>query len=118
LQSKKKAEHDNALEFIDNTLKPSIRRLVVPLVDAEISLRERVALANRVLASAIDSRDDALLALMNTEDPWLKSCAAHLIGILGLKQFQAEVDQWAGDHDPVLRETAQRAQQRLAAYAS
>jgi AAA family ATP:ADP antiporter len=118
LQSTQKMEHDSALEFIDNTLKPSIRRLVVPLVDGEISLREKVEFANRMLRSTIDSKDDALLALMNTQDPWLKSCAAHLIGILGLKQFQPEVDQWASDPDPVLREKAQRAQRRLAAYAS
>jgi AAA family ATP:ADP antiporter len=115
LDSGDRAHRDSALEFIDNTLKPSIRRLLVPLVDSEISLTERVRLANRVLPSTIDSKDDALLALMDTEDPWLKSCAAHLIGILGLKQFQATVDRWASDHDPVLREKAQRAQQRLAA---
>ena len=114
LQSSDRAHRDSALEFIDNTLKPSIRRLLVPLLDREISLTERVQLANRVLPSTIDSKDDALLALMNTEDPWLKSCAAHLIGILELKQFQATVDRWAADHDPLLREKAQKAQQRLA----
>jgi hypothetical protein len=47
----------------------------------------------------------------------LKSCAAHLIGILGLKQYQKELDLWVKDPDPLLREKAQRAQQRLAAYA-
>jgi len=118
LESGNKTARDSALEFIDNTLKPSIRRLLVPLVDSEFSLTERVELANRVLPSTINSKDDALLALMGTEDPWLKSCAAHLIGILGLKEFQSTVDQWASDHDPILREKAQRAQQRLAAAAS
>ena len=118
LQSGNKIDHDSALEFIDNTLKPSIRRLLVPLIDAEISLVEKVEFANRVLPSTIDSMDDALLALMDAEDPWLKSCAAHLIGMLGLKQFQTEVDRWAGDGDPLLREKAQKARQRLAAQAS
>jgi AAA family ATP:ADP antiporter len=118
LESGNKATHDSALEFIDNTLKPSIRRLLVPLLDSEISLTERVELANRLLPSTIDSRDDAVLALMDTEDPWLKSCAAHLIGILGLKQFQETVDRWASDQDPILREKAQRAQQRLAEATS
>jgi hypothetical protein len=87
-------------------------------VDSEFSLTERVELANRVLPSTINSKDDALLALMGTEDPWLKSCAAHLIGILGLKEFQSTVDRWAIDHDPILREKAQRAQERLAAATS
>jgi hypothetical protein len=114
LQSKQKMEHDSALEFMDNTLKASIRRLVVPLVDGEISLHEKVTFANRILRSTIDSQDDALVVLMTTQDPWLKSCAAHLIGILGLSQFRSDVDEWANDADPVLREKAQRAQQRLA----
>jgi AAA family ATP:ADP antiporter len=118
LQSQSKMEHDTALEFIDNTLKPSIRRVLVPLVDSEISLREKVEFANRVLHSTIDSKDDALLALIRTEDPWLKSCAAHLIGVLGMKQYQTEIDRWASDPDPLLREKAQRAQQRLAAFGS
>jgi AAA family ATP:ADP antiporter len=115
LESGNKAHHDSALELIDNTLKPSIRRLLVPLVDSEISLAEKVELANRVLPSTIDSNDDALMALMDTHDPWLKSCAAHLIGVLELKQFKDTVDEWASDRDPVLREKAQTAQQRLAA---
>ena len=109
--------HDNALEFIDNTLKPAIRRVLVPLLDAEVGLPEKVAFTNRILRSKLDSKDDALLLLMQSQDPWLKSCAAHLIGILGLKQFQGDVDEWASDPDPLLREKAQRAQQRLAAYA-
>jgi AAA family ATP:ADP antiporter len=118
LQSTNKSEHDNALEFIENTLKPGVRRLLVPLVDGDIGLNEKVELANRMLGSKVESKDDALRVLMQTEDPWLKSCAAHLIGILGLKNFQKEVDEWASDPDPLLREKAQRAQQRLAAYAS
>jgi hypothetical protein len=55
---------------------------------------------------------------MQTQDPWLNSCAAHLIGILGLKHYQKEIDQWASDPDPLLREKAQRAQQRLATCVS
>jgi AAA family ATP:ADP antiporter len=118
LQSQDKNEHDNALEFIDNVLRPAMRRLIVPLVDAEVGVAERVELANRLLRSKLESKEDALLALRQSQDPWLKSCAAHLIGVLGLKQFEQDVDQWANDPDPLLREKAQRAKQRLAVYAS
>jgi hypothetical protein len=115
LRSSEKAERDSALEFIDNALKLSIRRLLVPLLDGEIGLQEKVAFANSVLGATIDSTDDALLALVRAEDPWMKSCAAHLIGVLGLTQFEPEVDRWASDPDPLLSEKAQRARQRLAA---
>jgi len=118
LRSQNKIGHDSALEFIDNAVKISIRRLIVPLLDGEISLTDKVNFANRVLGSSIDSKDEALLGLMDTPDPWLKSCAAHLIGILGLTQYRTEVEQWTSDPDPVLREKAERAWKRLAAYAS
>jgi hypothetical protein len=114
LQSQVKNEHDNAFEFIENVLKPGIRRLLMPLVDPDIALPEKVELANRILGSTVESKDDALRILMYTEDPWMKSCAAHLIGILGLKHFKKQVDEWANDTEPILREKAQRAQQRLA----
>jgi len=114
LQSQVKSEHDNALEFIENILKPGVRRLLLPLVDGEVALTEKVELANRILGSRVESKDDALRVLMYTQDPWMKSCAAHLIGVLGLKHCQKELEEWMSDPDPLLREKAQRAQQRLA----
>jgi hypothetical protein len=95
-----------------------VRHFLIPLVDGDITLTEKVALANRILGSTVDSKYDALRVLIYTEDPWMKSCAAHLIGILGLKHFEKELEEWANDPDPLLRERAQRAQQRLAFFAS
>jgi AAA family ATP:ADP antiporter len=118
LHSPVKSEHDNALEFIENILKPGVRHLLLPLVDADMVLTEKVELANRILGSKVESKDDALRVLMNTHDPWMKSCAAHLIGILGLKHFQEQLDEWASDPDPRLRETVRSAQHRLAVFPS
>ena len=41
--------HANALEFLDNTLSPQLRTLIVPLLDSEVTLAERVKLADRFL---------------------------------------------------------------------
>jgi AAA family ATP:ADP antiporter len=41
--------HANALEFLDNTLSPELRVLIVPLLDSEVSVAERVKLADRFL---------------------------------------------------------------------
>jgi ATP/ADP translocase/HEAT repeat protein len=49
LQSKDPVAHANALEYLDNTLKPNIRTLLVPLIDSEISDTERALLAGRLL---------------------------------------------------------------------
>jgi AAA family ATP:ADP antiporter len=118
LQSQVKGEHDNALEFLENILKPGVRRLLLPLIDGEVALEEKVELANRILGSSVESENDALRVLISTQDPWMKSCAAHLIGVLGLKYFQKELAEWASDADPLLRNKAKRAQDRLARFAS
>jgi ATP:ADP antiporter, AAA family len=117
LQSHIKTEHDTALEFIENILKPGVRQLLIPLVDAEIALAEKVELANRILGSRVESKDDALRVLIYTQDSWMKSCAAHLIGVLGLVDYQKELEEWASDPDPLLQDKARRAQQRLAVCA-
>jgi AAA family ATP:ADP antiporter len=41
--------HANALEFLDNTLSPELRVLIVPLLDSEVTVAERVQLADRFL---------------------------------------------------------------------
>jgi hypothetical protein len=68
--------HANALEFLDNTLKPALRTLLVPLIDGEVSDSERVRLADRFIGIQIKSREEAIATLLSSEDPWLKSCAA------------------------------------------
>src|SRR5947207_13132929 len=101
LQSRVKSEHDNALEFIENILNPGVRHLLIPLVDGDVVLSEKVELANRILGARVESKDDALRVSMYTQDAWLKSCAAHLIGILGLRHFQKDLDEWMSDSDPL-----------------
>ncbi|HUL75473.1 MAG TPA: Npt1/Npt2 family nucleotide transporter [Vicinamibacterales bacterium] len=41
--------HANALEFLDNILSPELRTLIVPLLDSEVTIAERVKLADRFL---------------------------------------------------------------------
>jgi ATP:ADP antiporter, AAA family len=41
--------HANALEFLDNTLSPQLRSLLVPLLDSEVTVTERIRLADRFL---------------------------------------------------------------------
>src|SRR5204863_2231239 len=47
--------HANALEFLDNTLNPTLRARLVPLIDSEVSLEERVKLADRFLGFRVQA---------------------------------------------------------------
>lgn len=48
-QSPDAVMHANALEFLDNILSPQLRTLIVPLLDSEVTIAERVKLADRFL---------------------------------------------------------------------
>jgi HEAT repeat protein len=63
VQSKDPVTHANALEYLDNTLKPQLRNLLVPLIDSDVSDTERARLADRFLGLKIEGTEQAAEAL-------------------------------------------------------
>ena len=108
----------NALEFLDAVLKPQVRELVLPLLDPQVSRAERVRLANQVLGTRVESHQDAVSALLRSEDPWLRSCGVYAVGALGLEQLAGELDRVEVGGDSLLRETVRQARARLAGEVS
>jgi AAA family ATP:ADP antiporter len=47
--------HSNALEFLDNTLNARLRSLLVPLLDSEVTVAERVQLADQFLGFSMNA---------------------------------------------------------------
>lgn len=113
LQSKSASVYDNALELLDNVLKPQLRDLLLPLLDGRVSVAERAMKADRLLRLAIDTPEQAILALISSEDPWLKSCGAYAIGTLGITTLEKQLNQCLDHPDALLRETARAARARL-----
>jgi AAA family ATP:ADP antiporter len=105
--------HDNALEFLDNVLKTQFRRMLVPLLDSKVSLAERVSIANRLVPAGIESSEQAIAILVASNDPCLRSCGAHAVGIFRLKSLEHELNRCLEHPDPLLRETARQAKLRL-----
>lgn len=117
LQAKRVTVYDNALEFLDNVLKSQMRAMLVPLLDGRISVAQRAAIADRFVHAKIDNQEQAVEALVASDDPWLRSCGAYAIGTLGLKNLERELNRCLNDPDPLLRETARAAKQRLEEFA-
>jgi AAA family ATP:ADP antiporter len=113
MQSTDTTVRANALELLDNVLSPDLRRLVVPLVDPQVSFEERIARANKVVGASVQSREQAVQALIASDDPWLRSCGVYAVGALGLSAMAGELDRLANVSDPLLRETARSARLRL-----
>jgi hypothetical protein len=113
LQSTSVSVHDNALEFLDNVLKPQLRDMLVPLLDSKVTVAERAQLAQRLVHIKIENQEQAVAELVASQDPWLKSCGAYAIGSLGLKSLEEQLDRCLAESDPLLRETARAAKLRL-----
>lgn len=114
IQSTNPVVHDNSLEFLESILKPQLRSLMLPLIDSEVDIPERVRKATHLVGAGLETHEEAVAALVVSEDPWLKSCAAYAIGSLGLKALAHELDKWVEADDALLRETARQAKDHLA----
>jgi AAA family ATP:ADP antiporter len=118
LQSKNVSVYDNALEFLDNVLKSQLREMLVPLLDGKVTVGERARLAERIVRAKIENQEQAVAALVASDDPWLRSCGAYAIGMFGIRSLEGELTRCLNDADPLLRETARAAKLRLEALAT
>jgi AAA family ATP:ADP antiporter len=118
LQSKNISVYDNALEFLDNVLKSQLREMLVPLLDGKVTVAERARLAQRLVRAKVENQEQAVVALVTSDDPWLRSCGAYAIGNLGMKSLEGELNRCLNDSDPLLRETARAAKLRLETLAA
>lgn len=113
LQSKDKTVYDNALEFLENVLKTGLRTTLVPLLDGRVTPKERARLANKLVHTKLETREQAVNELVSSADPWLKSCGAYAIGSFRMKSMEGELESCLSHADPLLRETARAAKLRF-----
>jgi AAA family ATP:ADP antiporter len=107
----------NALEFLDNVLKPELRQVLVPVLDSQVTVEERIELANRFVGAPLDSAERAVATLLASEDAWLRSCAVYAVGALQLRSLAPQLRRFEDSEDPVLRESVSTARRRLAGEA-
>ena len=113
LQSDNPVVHDNALEFVENVLSRELRELLVPLLDRDVSVDARVHLADHVAGVPIRTAAEAVRVLVATDDAWLQSCAAVVAGELRMETMATQLREWAGDPNPLLRDSAREALSKL-----
>jgi AAA family ATP:ADP antiporter len=114
LRSKDDLVRANSLELLDNVLEPELRQLLVPLLDSQVAVAERIQLANRLVGAPLDSAEQAVATLLGSEDPWLRSSAIYAVGALQLHELKDELVRFDSDPDPVLRQSIKAARRRLA----
>jgi AAA family ATP:ADP antiporter len=117
VRSSNPAVHANALEFLDNVLKPELRQVLVPLLDSHVTVQERIDLANRLVGAPLETSDQAVATLLASDDPWLRSCAIQAVGTLQLRSLAPELKRYEDAADPLVREAVVAARARLAGDA-
>jgi AAA family ATP:ADP antiporter len=114
IESGNRTVRSNALEFLDTILQPQLRGLLLPIIDPSVSVAERVRLANSFVGAPMGTREEAVLALLHSDDPWIRSCGAYAVGTLGLRELEPELDRWEETDDLLLRQTVRTAKRALA----
>ena len=72
----------NALEYLENVLKPELREVLLPLIDPQVSEAGRAAIGARLIGTTIETTEEAMATLLASPDPWLRSraeIAAHRV---------------------------------------
>jgi AAA family ATP:ADP antiporter len=107
----------NALEFLDNVLKPELRPLLVPLLDSHVSIEERIQIADRLVGAPVETAEQAIETLLASEDSWLRSCAVYAVGTLRLHGLEDVLRRFERSGDALMQETVRAARRRLAGEA-
>ena len=68
LQSGNAAMHANALEFLEHALPPRFRTLLLPLIDSEVSLEQRITIADRMVGATHETSEQALAAFAASDE--------------------------------------------------
>ena len=104
----------NALEVSEHLLRPEHYRLLSPVLDPEVSHRDRLNFAQGLCRADVTSRTEALRMLLYSEDCWLSICSLHAIGELCRAELKEEVLKVRHDGDALLEETWKWSGARLA----
>ncbi len=115
LRSENASIRANALELLDNVLSPELRQLVVPLVDGQVSIEERIARATSVVSAPVQSEEEAARAMLGSDNIWLRACGVYVAGALRLEALRELIEPLTSARDPLLRETARGALRRMEA---
>jgi hypothetical protein len=108
----------NAMEVLEHMVQPELYRRLANVVDPEVDHDRRMLFTSQFCRAEVGSPAEALRILMYSEDRWLRACALYTVGGLRLAILSADMDKAGYENDPLLAETWNWAQARLAAGTS
>ncbi|MBI4356026.1 MAG: hypothetical protein HY597_06240 [Candidatus Omnitrophica bacterium] len=108
------ASHADAAELLDNLLEPSLRRLLMPIIDEELYLE---SLARRTPTGGAEDPAAAqsfVLQYLRSPDRWLQFASMCAIAATQTRSLQRDIERFGREAtDPFLRESAAIAMRAL-----
>ena len=101
-----------AVEFLDNILDPHSKRMIIPIIE-RYSSKVQVSLLTGLTEMKHNSQNEALIAILEEDDNWLKVCALYFMAESGITEPSWMIKKLATDPDPITRETAEYSLRRL-----
>ncbi len=95
----------SAIEFLDNTLAPNLKRAVLP-VATETNLKKLATRGRELYQVEPPARDRALRDVLAGSDAWLVACAIDAVLELRLTHFAPDIAPLRTHREPVVREMA------------
>ena len=92
LRSGNAVAHANALEFLEHALPARLRTMLLPLIDGEVSVEGRIAIAERMVGASVETSEQAL-AVFAASDGLLRDVARNTEG----KLYETGGDDTAAD---------------------
>jgi AAA family ATP:ADP antiporter len=110
LESRVRRTRAQALEYLDSTLFPEDRRLVMPILEEP---ERRQVLAEALYGIRPFTRQASLEALVRGGDPWLQACALYVIGAEKWRDLAPLLETAFESPTPLVAETAAWSRRRL-----
>ncbi|UCE25032.1 MAG: HEAT repeat domain-containing protein [Candidatus Zixiibacteriota bacterium] len=103
--SSRQDQRASAIEFLDNLLKSNVKRYLLPILD-ESSVDKIIRKGQDLFGIRFADKDEALLALIDGRDHWLKVCAIYCCRDQKSDRINKAVEAALHDREPIVRETA------------
>jgi AAA family ATP:ADP antiporter len=103
----------NAVELLDNILSRNIKRMLFPIIESSpktVSMGQASALLG---SSKSMTEKEAITALIDGRDDWLKACALHTVGESKMVELQEYVKEACVSSNPLVRESAEFAWRKI-----
>ncbi len=113
LDTDNRAIRANALEIVDNVLGKEEARLLLPLLEDGFTLEAWVQKGREAFATERRPAEQWLERLVDDPHPWIVSCTLYHVADLRLTRFIARARGHLDSKDPIVRETAVWALDRL-----